>query len=150
MIRTQPTPSSSRIVQTQTLFMPGKPRTRHEPLLGPRGPYPHPKTVAGMREWQALWFENGRLYVEGPILLEVYARVVRPVSHLNNKGVPNATGRKYPVPPGFDLSNIIKLAEDALKNMAFGDDSLVAVLHARKTWSPPTRAGVEVAISAYK
>lgn len=135
-----------RIVSTLTLFLPGPPLTRCEPLIGRRGPYPHPLTTKGMWQWQEVWAREGRLFVQGPVVVEVYVRCKRPASYMGKNGLLNTEGKKYPVPSKFDLSNVIKLVEDALKQHAFGDDSAITALHARKSWSTKP-AGTEVSIS---
>lgn len=142
--------TETRNVRTLTLFMEGKPITRHEPLIGRHGPYPHPQTKLGLQAWKMIWMANGRLHVEGFVIVEVYVRVKRPASHLRKDGEVNALGRERTVPTGFDLSNVIKLVEDALKGLAFGDDTLVASLHSTKQWATKSRpAGVEVSISRF-
>lgn len=138
-----------REAKTLTLFLEGPPLTRNEPLRGKKGMYAHPKTAAGLLAWQYVWAAAGRLRVGGPVMLEVYVRVKRPASHKTKSGSLNAEGRKYPIPPGFDLSNVVKLVEDALKHHAFGDDSQVVVLHVRKTWAGLQPVGTEVTISQY-
>lgn len=139
-----------RSVRCLTLFMPGKALTRKEPLIGRTGSYPHPETTRGLKLWGEVWLADGKRYVEGPVIVEVYVRVNRPPSHLNKGGEINAAGRRHTVPPRFDLSNVIKLVEDGLKGLAMGDDSLVAGLHAMKQWATITRpAGVEVTISRF-
>lgn len=143
--------AEARVCEALTLFMPAlegkKPMTRHEPLIGRKGPYANPSTTAGMMAWRALWVADGRRHVEGPVLLEVYVRVKRPKTHLRVGHGLNVEGRKYPVPTGFDLSNVVKLVEDALKLHAFGDDALISAIHAHKSWASGKDAGVEVTIA---
>lgn len=138
-----------RLVTTMTLWLPGdKPLTRKEPLLSKGRPYPHPDTSKGLLAWWGLWAAQGRLHVEGPVILECSIRVERPKSHRTKANGLTSVGRKYPVPIGFDVSNVIKLVEDALKGHAFGDDSLVVSLHGYKRWANTTYpAGTEVSIS---
>lgn len=145
--------SAVRSVHTLTLFMPAhggeRPMTRHEPLRSRNGSmHNNPKTTRGLLAWRAVWVADGRRHVEGPVVLEIYVRVQRPKSHLRVGHGLNTEGKKFPVPTGFDLSNVIKLVEDALKDHAFGDDTLVARLHVTKSWtSPGKQPGVEVSVS---
>ena len=142
-------PLEARIVNSFVLFLPGPTLTRYEPLRAKTGRmYPHPKTIAGLAAWRAAWVQSGRLHVEGPVIMEVYVRCKRPESHTKTSGTLNANGRRYPVPTGFDLSNVVKLVEDALKHMAFADDSMIAALYVRKSWTRPGKPqGTEVTIS---
>lgn len=119
------------------LHLPAPPLTRHEPLIGRGKPYPHPKTKAGMAAWQAVWLERGRIKVPGPITIEVYVRLERPASHRGSSNRLTAAGRAQPYPPRFDLSNVLKLVEDALKGLAFGDDSEIIAAHCSKRWVEP-------------
>ncbi len=113
----------------------GRPYTRHEPKLGPRGPYPHPQTKLGMKAWREAWFFAGSPRVASPIVMEVYVRCLRPESHLlKHDGGVSAQGKKQPWPSGFDCSNVVKLVEDALKGYAFGDDAEIIAVHASKRW----------------
>lgn len=139
-----------RLVGQITLKMPGPPLTRHEPLRSANGRmYPHPKTSEGLAAWRLLWAQAGRPWAPGAVILEIYVRVERPASYTTRSGNLSALGRKYPTPSNFDLSNVIKLVEDALKEYAFGDDSLVASLHVSKTWATGSRpAGTEVVITS--
>lgn len=116
------------------LYLSGPPMTRHEPLLGRRGPYPHPKTTYGIAAWQAEWLAAGRQRVAAPIVLDLYIRVERPPSHFTVSGGLTAAGNRHAYPPRFDVSNALKLVEDALKGLAFGDDSEICAIHASKQW----------------
>lgn len=120
------------------LHMTGDPMTRREPLRAAGGRmYAHPLTTKGLQAWWALWAQAGRICVPSPIVIEIYVRCPRPVSHLLAGGGLTSAGRKQPYPPRFDLSNVIKLLEDALKGHAFTDDSHVVALHACKQWIGP-------------
>lgn len=147
-----PTGFAPHLVTTLTLFMPGKPMTRKEPLIGRRGgktvSYPHPDTKRGLNTWRQLWAIKSRQMVEGPVILEVYIRVRRPDSHRGRNGDLNARGKAYPVPLGFDVSNVVKLVEDALKTFAFGDDDQIVAIHAAKRWATLLGdEGTEVSVS---
>lgn len=116
------------------LFLPGKPLTRKEPHWGPRGVYPDKDTIAGMLEWERVWREAGSIFVRGPVVLEMYVRVQRPHTHLTTRGLLSSAGRKFAYPPTFDVSNCLKLVEDALKGKAMPDDSHIVGIHACKSW----------------
>jgi hypothetical protein len=87
-----------------------------------------------MRTWRSLWMTSGRQRVEPPVVLEVYVRVQRPDYHLGVQRQVIKAGKAHPYPGGFDCSNVVKLVEDALKGMAFGDDSEIIAVHATKRW----------------
>lgn len=143
-----PTGHAPRLVQTMTLFLPGKPITRHEPQKGRHGFYSHPATIAGMNCWRELWMIDGRKYVEGPVIMEIYIRVRRPAGHRTKAGELTAEGKRRTIPTVFDCSNVAKLVEDALKDHAFGDDTLIVSLHVHKRWATLLGdAGTEVSIS---
>lgn len=111
-----------------------RPYTRHEPLWGRKGPYPHPKTREGMKAWREAWFFAGSPRVPSPIVLECYVRCTRPRGHYIRNGNLSAVGKRYAYPSGFDCSNVVKLVEDALKNHAYGDDAEIIAVHAAKRW----------------
>lgn len=68
---------------------------------------------------------NGRPMFEGPVRLDVRAFVplLKRTSKADREAI--ALGLKYPVARP-DMTNIIKLAEDALNGVVFKDDNLVA------------------------
>jgi Holliday junction resolvase RusA-like endonuclease len=116
------------------LFLPGPPLMRREPKRAANGRmYPDPKTTRGLLAWQYVWAQAGRVFVPGPIVLELYVRCTRPPSHLSRSGL-SAAGKRWPYPPTFDVSNCLKLVEDALKGKAMPDDSHVVAIHACKSW----------------
>lgn len=126
---------------------PGGPKTRKEPLRAANGRmFPHPENTANMRTWRAIWMAAGGVRLEPPVVIEVYIRVARPPSHFNTRGHVNATGLKFSYPTKFDISNVIKLVEDALKGHAFGDDSEVISIHAHKRWVERGNDGTFVTI----
>jgi Holliday junction resolvase RusA-like endonuclease len=114
-----------------------RPFTRHEPLhmRGGKGSYPHPTTIRGMKAWRDEWQRAGSGKLPSPIALEVYVRMLRPLSHLRANGELAVAGKRYPYPTGFDLSNVCKLVEDALKGLAFDDDAHITTLFASKRWT---------------
>lgn len=124
--------------------------TRREPLRSRNGRmFPHPKTIAGLETWRSVWMQSGRVVVPSPIVLEVYTRCLRPQSHFLSKGGLSVAGKKQPWPGGWDLSNQIKLIEDALKgrDYCFADDADIVAIHTSKRWVRDfTMAGTFVTI----
>ncbi len=91
---------------------------------------------AGKAAWKRAWLSTDeRVCIDGPVelALTVYRR--RPAAHLRADGTLSAEGLRHPVPDTKpDLSNYLKLAEDALKDLAFGDDALVSKVTVEKVW----------------
>lgn len=128
-----------------TLRLDGPPQTRHEPLHGRRGTYPHPATTAGLDDWRAAWRAAGCPHIDGAVKLRVLIAVQRPKSHYTSKGALTRAASRVWIPTRFDISNVVKLVEDALKRYAFGDDSLIGVLEAVKTYAPESYVSVHIA-----
>src|SRR5258706_13976614 len=133
----------------------GRPFTRNEPLLktirtsaGYRAQhYPHPQTKRGVARWQTAWQVAGCVRVEAPIVLEVYIRCARPASHFVRDGGLSSVGKHSAYPAGFDVSNVVKLVEDALKGLAMPDDAHIVAVHSCKRWvSRASEAGTFVTI----
>lgn len=127
------------------LRLDGPPQTRREPLHGRRGTYPHPATTAGLEDWRAAWREAACPHIDGAVKLRIVIGVQRPASHYTTKGVLTTKARRIWIPPRIDISNVVKLVEDALKQRAFGDDSLVAVLEGAKSYAPASYVTVRIA-----
>jgi Holliday junction resolvase RusA-like endonuclease len=122
----------SRPVVSLTLELAGDPIARAEPRIvrfGNRaGLADSPVTKKGKADWLSVWIAAGspRL-IDGPIELRLLIVVDRPKSHFGTGA--NAHTLK-PTAPRFpetkpDVSNVLKLAEDALKSRAFRDDSQI-------------------------
>lgn len=118
--------------------LPGPARTRKEPRWGRNGPFPDPQTAIDHEAWRSVWRKaSAGLKITGPVVIEVYVRLYRPPSHTKKTGGLNTAGLKHRYPPSFDCSNVLKLVEDALKNYAFEDDSMVVAAHVMKRYVPP-------------
>lgn len=99
--------------------------------------FPSVEARAGKGAWKRAWLATDeRLCIDGPVEvhLTVYRR--RPKNHLRADGTLSTEGLRHPVPDTKpDLSNYLKLAEDALKDLAFGDDGLVTRVVVEKVWA---------------
>jgi Holliday junction resolvase RusA-like endonuclease len=86
------------------------------------------------------WRRQGSPYLKGPVEVELLVIRSRPQSHLLVNGVAlSSEGHKYPIPPRPDCSNVLKLVEDALKRLAFGDDAEIACAFVSKAYGSPER-----------
>lgn len=94
-------------------------------------------TRSAAQEWKALWYEAGAPRLDGPLSLTVVARHTRPRGHWRRDGSLSAAGERSARPTKRpDLSNIIKLIEDALNGLAYPDDAQIVEYQAcRKEWA---------------
>jgi Holliday junction resolvase RusA-like endonuclease len=148
----------SPYAQPIRIVLEGKPIGRKEPIITRKGPYPqlsdHKTTREGKKAWLAAWRAAGspRLPGDGPIAARLTVLLERPPTHLLRDGVSlSAEGRRWPMPSMKpDLSNVLKLAEDALKGHAFGDDCRIVAVLVSKDWAPPgTPASTTFALSPF-
>ena len=136
------------VVAAAHVTLMGKPAIRYEPHVDARSRgrgqglmfYPDARTTDGMNRWRGAWRRHGSPYIDGPIEIELHVVRVRPASHLLVDGSLSATGRQFPIPPRPDCSNTLKLVEDALKHLAFGDDALIARATSSKAYGAPERS----------
>jgi Holliday junction resolvase RusA-like endonuclease len=139
------------------LVMYGETKGRKEPEVG-RGPNARPIlrdhtiTREGKVDWKRLWEIEGKPTVpKGPLIIDILVAVDRPESHFNMKGEYNAEGRRKVLPTVKpDLSNVLKLVEDALGRLAWSDDRYFTDVHVRRRYTDdptvggPARVEVEV------
>jgi len=90
----------------------------------------------GKAAWKRAWLAtDDRPCIDGPVELHLTIYRRRPKAHLRADGTLSTEGLRHPVPDTKpDLSNYLKLAEDALKELAFGDDGLVTRVVVEKVW----------------
>jgi Holliday junction resolvase RusA-like endonuclease len=93
----------------------------------------------GKAAWKRAWLATDeRGCIDGPVQLELDVYRTRPGAHYRADGTLSPEGLRRPVPATKpDLSNYLKLAEDALKGLAFGDDALVVEVRVAKHWVLP-------------
>lgn len=132
----------TRPVASLKLYLPGDPIARAEPKIvrfGNRaGLADSPVTKKGKADWLSVWLNAGQPRLDaGPILLTLEIVIDRPKSHFGT-GAKAATLKPHaPRIPTTkpDVSNVLKLVEDALKSRAFDDDSHVVQVHAHKRYA---------------
>jgi len=118
--------------------------------LGKGGRVFTPRTTELAEHWiRDCWERSGFGRLEGPVYVEIRARLVRPRGHFGTGR--NAT-RLLPSAPRWpavkpDLDNYAKTALDALRGVAFTDDGqvvtlLLAKFYAREHETPGWRIGV--------
>lgn len=94
------------------------------------------QTESVVGEWKHLWAKCGRVRLDGPLALTVVARFARPRSHYLGSGALTSAGQRIPRPGKRpDLSNIVKLVEDALNGLAYEDDAQIVDVRAAKVWT---------------
>lgn len=112
--------------------------------------HPNPKTEESMGRWRQAWLDtDARPYVEGPLTAVVEERRIRPAGQVLADGwTLSATGRARPFPiVAPDVDNVQKAAFDALKNLAFDDDSrIVNLVHTKRYVTSRRLAGVRLTI----
>lgn len=132
----------SGLVGTLVLELAGDPIARAEPNIvrfGQRyGMADSDATKKGKRDWFSTWQNAGspRL-IDGPIQCELLIVVDRPKSHFGtgrNADLLKPTAPRFPETKP-DISNVLKLVEDALKSRAFRDDSQIVGLTATKRYA---------------
>lgn len=143
-----------RVVDEFTLAVPGDPRGQGRPRIGrARNGRPVAFTDAKTRTYaqivQGEWIAAERpTLLPGAWELAVVARMARPGGHYRSDGrTLGAAGLRAPWPTRKpDLSNVVKLIEDALVAVgAVPDDALCVAVHAHKVWADHFAAvGVEV------
>jgi Holliday junction resolvase RusA-like endonuclease len=82
----------------------------------------------------------------GPLHVGVTFSMPRPKGHYGsgrNADKVKASAPPYPVGRP-DLDNLVKAVLDALRGIAWGDDTQVVSLRARKTWAEPSPGAVIV------
>lgn len=153
------------------LWVPGDPPYRRQPELGirehagarrglPDGAvwrdklfvhvHTHAKTEESYARWRTAWLDtDARPYLEGPVTAVVEERRLRPAGHVNADGwTLSAAGRERPFPiTAPDVDNVQKATFDALKGLAFDDDSrIVNLVHTRRYVMSERLAGVRLSV----
>ena len=130
---------------TVRVTVPGKPATGSFRFT--RGGHKYtPDTVADWRAWVRLKVQQAVVeMIPKGYPVEVTITILKPRPQSPKKPTP-----KVPCPWAWtqkpDVDNVNKPLFDAMKSVAFADDSQVTDLHVRKRWGE--RAEVEIAIRA--
>jgi Holliday junction resolvase RusA-like endonuclease len=141
------------VTELVLVVLEGPPTPRREPeahtVKGPDGKararlHPSAETVRRMELWREAWRRQSGLRVDGPVALDLLVECKRPAYHLTKSGLLTSHGRRFPIPPSVDVSNVVKLVEDALKGHAFGDDSLIGELRGRKVYTERDQTTVAI------
>lgn len=110
----------------------------------------HPKTEQSYARWRDAWLDTDtRPYIEGPVTAIVEERRLRPAGQILADGwTLSSAGRARPFPiVAPDVDNVQKAAFDALKNLAFDDDSrIVNLAHTKRYVLSKRLAGVRLTI----
>jgi Holliday junction resolvase RusA-like endonuclease len=88
----------------------------------------------------------GQVAFTGPVEIDLLFRLARPAGHYGARGLkPSAPA--YPIGRVGDLDKMIRAALDALKDVAYRDDSQVVSITARKVYAAQSQqTGVTIAI----
>ena len=115
-----------------TLTIPGKPFGKQRPRTTRQGRMYTPKeTVAFENVVRAHGVEAFAAPITGPIRIIVFA-TFEPAASWSKKKTAEHLHRPHTQKP--DLDNCIKALKDGLNRIAWGDDSQVAEITARKVW----------------
>jgi len=124
-----------------TLVIPGPPRGkgRHRAVRTKDGgirTYTDDATMRAEDRVRAAWVECGRPWVDGPLVMRVEVTVERPGSHWRVNGELSAVGKRAPYPTRRpDLSNVMKMVEDALNGCAYKDDAQIVEARLTRRWA---------------
>lgn len=128
------------LVERIYLAIPGEPRGQGRPRFARVGAgvrtYTDAKTAATAVAIRAAWMRAGRpRLADGPVRLKVLAMLARPKGHYRRDGYLSAAGlrSKYPTRKP-DVSNVLKLCEDALNGLAWRDDACIYGAEVVKVW----------------
>jgi Holliday junction resolvase RusA-like endonuclease len=115
----------------------GQPRPRFARVGNHVRTYSTKKQQYAEQMIRAAWVEAGEPTLErGPVALTLTAFMQRPAGHFRQNMMLTAEGKRHPYPAKKpDLSNIVKLVEDALNGCAWADDALIIDITARKRWA---------------
>ncbi len=86
---------------------------------------------------------EGRNPMDGPLRLDLLAAFAVPPSWSKRKQALAIAGNLYPAKRP-DLSNLLKLVEDALNEIVYRDDALLCEIRARKVYGPQPKIVVGV------
>lgn len=131
-------------MSSHSIVIPGKPMTWARAKANFRSGKPHyftaPDREAKMGEIAMLWRVAELPQLEGPLAIDCEFLFDRPKSHFQADGrikkahLLTRPGRgKY----GGDIDNLVKIVQDALNTVAYGDDSQIAELRAVKRYAGP-------------
>lgn len=114
----------------------GKARPRFNRVTGTT--YTPKETQQAERLVQAHWMAAGRVTLDGPLSFHVEAVMARPKDHWKKDGTLSAGGERSPWPLKVpDVSNVLKLVEDALNELAYRDDALIVHASGTRRWANP-------------
>lgn len=115
----------------------GQPRPRFARVGGGVRTYSTKKQQYAEQMIRLAWVQAGEPRLDGgAVSLTLTAFIQRPASHLRKNNMLTAEGKRHPYPAKRpDLSNIVKLVEDALNGCAWSDDAMIIDIQARKRWA---------------
>ena len=136
-------------VESFYLWIPGEPVGKAERTAGKRR-HLTSETRAYMQIVQEVWAYNGR--PEGrsgsPIDFVLTAYYKRPKDHYRVGGELSVKGLREDIPLRKpDITNVVKLVEDALNGLAWKDDAHVFAQTNRKHWATPGHVDPGVALT---
>lgn len=134
------------------LVVPGQPVPWARAGQNGRRHYTPPHAAAHMRAVEAAWMQAGRpCVVAGPLVLSCRFFIARPAAHYRTGRHSMALRDDAPLWPAVrpDLSNYIKLVEDALNGLMWADDALIVrYAHVEKVYADGRPAATELEVSA--
>ena len=126
------------------LTIPGEPCAKQRPRLGKGYTYTPQKTVNYETLVRELYItQNFRKQLEGALKMTVRAYFAIPKSDSNKKAHQKSIGIIRPTKRP-DVSNVIKIIEDALNGLAYRDDSQIVRVVGEKYYSDSPRVEVEI------
>ena len=137
------------------LYVNGKPRSSGSKsgfiidgkvIMTPAGKYQ--KSWMEAVKWAAIEAgHNGKMLIEGPVLLNLVFSFLRPKSHFKKNGELTKSARPQPTCKP-DLDKLNRAISDALTGLIWRDDSQVIELTASKVYAQPE--GCKIIIHEYK
>lgn len=133
---------------TPPIWIPGLPVSQPRVAACLRGSHAGVYTPAKADAWKAaVALAVAREMAEpwgGPLHVGVTFQMPRPKGHYGSGRNSDKVKPGAPIAPTGrpDLDNLVKAVLDALRGIAWGDDTQVVSLHARKVWADPSPGAV--------
>jgi Holliday junction resolvase RusA-like endonuclease len=122
------------------LVVPGRPRGKDRPRFNTQTgrTYTPPQTATAEERVRGEWRRAGSPWLDGPLEMRLVIVVARPGGHYRVGGALSAAGKRSPWPTRKpDLSNVLKLVEDALNGCAYRDDAQIVFATVARRWCAP-------------
>ena len=125
------------------LMIPGEPCAKQRPRLGKGFTYTPAKTVNYETLVKQLYILQRKEHLDGPLKMTVKAffSIPKSASKKNREKMLQGIIRPTKRP---DVSNVIKIIEDALNGLAYRDDSQIVRVVGEKYYSDSPRVEVEI------